>query len=418
MSWRSIVRTSSALRAAPVLIVWILMYSGKLTGSITDGYWPSVTAQSTFLLNFIAPAVAACGAWEALKVRQSAVLNTAPVRSRTTIALWALAPVLVLGTVCVLLGLALFTPQASGLPGWSTVLILGVELLVVLAHAAIGYAIGLALPRLLGVPTALVASFLWMAYPSTLDVFWVRQLNGRNLTECCALDEVPATRAVGAAALAVFGLIAAAWLWTQLRGTRRLTAVVALAATTAVGAWIAAPLGYSAAQARPTGEQTCTTTTPRVCLWPEQHSGVAQITEWATKAEQHLKAVGITQSAPVSPLSARPGQDEIQSLVALRAMPTRPPQCASEINAQWQGFQAIGPLASWLKLTAGVTARSVEARYREPEVRLARQVMTLPQQEQLAWFHRNTTALTGCDAKPDLDPSHYRQTVASPKAAQ
>ncbi|MFF4922500.1 hypothetical protein ACFY4B_18135 [Kitasatospora sp. NPDC001261] len=412
MPWRSIIRISSAVRAVPVVLVWIAMYSGKMTGWITDGYWPSVTAQSSFLLNFTAPAVAACGAWEGLRVRQSAVLGTAPTRSATAIALPLLAPTLALGTVSVLAALALFVPQAGGIPGWSVPVIILLELLVVLAHTVAGYVLGQMLPRLLAVPLTLIASFLWMAYPSTLDAFWVRQLNGRNLTECCALDQVPATRAVLAPAVVAVGMVGAAWIWTRLRGNNRITAILALAATTAAGAWIAAPLGYRAAQARPQSEQTCTTTAPRVCLWPEQEADAARITDWALEAQQRLNAAGLTQTATVSPLSARPGKDEVQSLVALGYLPNGAPDCAKEPFARWPGSEAVAPLSSWLKLTAGVTPRTVEGRYRPQEVQLARQVMALPQAEQLTWFRKNADTVGRCDVKPVLDPAQYHQPGA------
>ncbi|MFD5918194.1 hypothetical protein ACFVYP_14790 [Kitasatospora sp. NPDC058201] len=412
MPWRSIFRISSAVRAMPVLLVWIAMYSSDMTGWITDGYWPSVVAQSSFLLNFTAPAVAACGAWEGLKVRQSAVLGMAPARSTAAIALSVLAPALALGTVSVLVALALFVPQASGVPGWSTPVVILLELLVVLAHTAVGYVLGHVLPRLLAVPLALIASFLWMAYPSALDAFWVRQLNGRNLTECCALDQLPATRAVLAPAVVAVGMAAAAWIWTTLRGNNRLSAVLALAATVAAGAWIAAPLGYRAAQARPESEQTCTTTAPRVCLWPEQRAAATRITDWAVEADRHLHAVGLSQPLTVSPFSARPGKDEVQSLVALGYIPDRAPDCAKEPFARWPGAEAVSPLSSWLKLTAGVTPTTVEGRYRPQEVQIARQVMTLPHAEQLAWFQKNADTLARCDVKPVLDPAQYHQSGA------
>lgn len=413
MPWRTLIRTSSALRAAPVLFVWLVMYSGNMTGWITEGYWPSVASQSTFLLNFTAPAVAACGAWEALKVRRSAVLNTAPARSSTMIALAALAPALALGAVSVLLALAMFVPQAGGFPGWSLPVILLLELLVVLAHASVGYVLGLALPRLLAVPLTLIASFVWMAYPSALDIFWVRQLNGRNLTECCALDQVPATRAVCAAAVATLGMIAAAWLWNGLRAPLRLTAFVALAATVAAGAWIAEPLDFRAAQPRSASEQTCTEGTPQVCLWPEQRSEASDVTGWASEAQQRLNAVGVTQLAPVKPLSDKPTREDIQSLVALGSIPNHAPPCASERGARWSGIEAVGPLSAWLKLTAGVAPRAVETRYGRPAVQLAGRVMTLTTEEQHAWFQRNASTLTGCDTKPDLDPSHFHQTAGA-----
>ncbi|WP_234328533.1 MULTISPECIES: hypothetical protein, partial [unclassified Streptomyces] len=64
-------------------------------------------------------------------------------------------------------------PQAAGSPNWTTVAILALELLVVAAHIVVGYVLGLTLPRLLAVPVALVGSFVWMAYPAAMNVFWV-----------------------------------------------------------------------------------------------------------------------------------------------------------------------------------------------------------------------------------------------------
>ncbi|MGW4651236.1 DUF7224 domain-containing protein [Kitasatospora sp. NPDC004289] len=400
-----------------MLYVWIAMYSSNVTGWVTDGYWPSVTAQSTFLLNFTAPAIAACGAWEALKVRRSGVLDAAPARSATTIALSALALVLAVGTGAVLLALILLIPQAGGIPGWSTGVILATELLVVLGHATVGYALGFLLPRMLAVPTALVASFLWMAYPATLDTFWVRQLNGRNLTECCALDEVPSLRAVASILLAELGLVAAGWIWVRLRGNLRYTAVLVLATAVLLGALVADPLGYRAAVARPLAEQSCIDGSPRVCLWPEQKPEATRITAWSAKAGEQLRAAGLTPSDTVTPFTVRPTEDEVRSLVATALVPKGPPQCAMERGAPWPGAKAAGPVAAWVKLKAGASARSVEGRYGPDVMALVHEIMALPQPDQLAWFQKNMAALTRCDSEPSLGAGQFNRLAPATAGA-
>ncbi|KOT99945.1 hypothetical protein ADK87_13600, partial [Streptomyces sp. NRRL F-4711] len=88
---------------------------------------------------------------------------------------------------------------------------------------------------------ALVGSFVWMAYPAAMNVFWVRQLNGTNLAECCQLDQVAAPRSIVAPTLASIGLLAAAWLVT-VRGRRlRPLAPVVLTVAIAISAWIVHP---------------------------------------------------------------------------------------------------------------------------------------------------------------------------------
>ncbi|MFI5530189.1 hypothetical protein ACIA8O_16750 [Kitasatospora sp. NPDC051853] len=403
MPWHTLFRTSAALRCAPVLYAWIAMYSSELTGWVTEGYWPSAAAQSAFLLNFTVPAVAACGAWEALKVRRSGVLGAAPSRSATTIALSALAPVLAMGAGAVLLALALLAPRADGLPGRSTALILATELLVVLAHAVAGYVLGSALPRMLAVPLALIGGFVWMAYPASLNTFWVRQLNGRNLSECCALDQVPSPRAVASVLLTVTGLVAAGWIRLRLRGHLRWSALPALAVAVLLGAWIAAPLGHQASTARPLSERSCTDGAPRICLWPEQRPETARITTWSVQAAERLRAAGLTPPATVTPLTVRPAEDEVRVLVATSLVPGRLPQCAHQRGARWPGAGAVAPLSVWLTLTAGATPGSVEGRYGRPAVARVSQIMTLPAADQLAWYERNMATLDRCDLEPVLE---------------
>ncbi|MDT3398111.1 hypothetical protein RKE29_15925 [Streptomyces sp. B1866] len=419
MRWRTALRVSIAPRIGLLLIPWLLAYRGKMTDWITDGYWESVTAQSTFLLGYTAPAVAACGAWEAVRVRQSQVLQRAPARSATAVALSALVPTFVLGGLSVLLAVALFAPQAMGYPGGPSPAVIGLALLVVVAHTAVGYAVGLTLPGILAVPTAMVGSFVWMAYPSAMEVFWVRQLNGHNLTECCALDEVVAPRSLLAPALVAVGMVAAAWIWTVRGRFSRpalLLAPAVLAAAVVAGAVVAEPLGYRAAVPRSTALRTCGDTVPRICLWPEQRRAAADITAWATQARQRLAAAGLRTPGSISVTSVSPTQDQVRSLLALSLVPNDIPPCAAD--TQWPGYAAVGPVSAWLSLTAGADPRAVAGRYPREEVRIAQQVLAAPRKAQLSWFLRNARTFGRCDQSPDLNPAHYQAAPAARRAVR
>ncbi|MFF0226632.1 hypothetical protein [Streptomyces sp. NPDC004629] len=265
--------------------------------------------------------------------------------------------------------------------------------------------IGLSLPRLLAVPVALVGSFVWMAYPAAMNVFWVRQLNGTNLAECCALDQVAAPRSILAPALVSIGLLLAARLVTVRQWGVRILAPVVLAVAVTVSAWIVHPLGYSAAEARSTALRTCSGTQPRVCLWPEQEHIAGDIIEWATDARTRLAALGVHTAPELSPWKPMPASDDIRSLVAQSALPQDVPACAT--SGEWPGSAASGPLTVWLTLTAGVNSQAIASRYMPEEVAVATRVLERPRQAQLAWFQQNARTVTRCDLTPVLDPSRF-----------
>lgn len=405
MPWITVLRVSVAPRIGILLGLWLVAYSGNVTRLVTSGYWESVAAQSASLLVWTAPAVAACGAWEGLRVRQSRALRGAPARTFIGVSFAALTPTVVVGVLAMALSLGLLLPQASGGPNLTTAAVLGMEMLVIAAHIAVGYVIGLGLPRVLAVPVALAGSFVWMAYPAAMNVFWVRQLNGTNLAECCALDQVAAPRSILAPALVSIGLLLAARLVVLRQWGPRILAPVVLVAAVSVSAWIVHPLGYDASEPRPTALRTCSDTQPRVCLWPEQHGAAKDVVTWATDAHTRLAALGVTTAAELSPGSTTPTAQQIRSLVATSALPQDIPECAK--HGQWPGNRAFGPLTVWLTITAGEDAQVVTSGYAPDEAAVATRVLELPRQDQLAWFRENARTLTRCDLRPVLDPKRF-----------
>ncbi|MFD8479993.1 hypothetical protein [Kitasatospora sp. NPDC059673] len=406
MRWSTLLRTSIALRVAPALLIWVVAYVGNVNAWVVQGYWESVTAQSSFLLGFTAPACAACAAWEGTRVRASRVLDGAPVRSAAAIAAWRMLPVLAMGLIAVLLPLALLAPEAAGSPGGPTLSILGSELLVVAAHTALGYAAGHSLPTLLAVPLVTVTSFVWMAYPASLNTLWVRQLNGHNFSECCALDQQVSYRALAAAGLVALGVIAGALLW--LAGTAwllRTASALAVAAALTAGSLVAMPLGYQASVARDESLLRCDSGRPQLCLWPEQREAGADIRAWADQAHAQLAAAGVQGSGRLTLLSARPSRGEVVNAVARSAVTHTVPDCAR--GGAWPGSRAVGPVNAWLTVSAGGALKDLKGKLRPDDAQLVSRVVAAPAEAQLAWFQRNAETLTSCDRTPDLDPGHY-----------
>ncbi|MFV2118344.1 hypothetical protein ACE14D_07815 [Streptomyces sp. Act-28] len=308
--------------------------------------------------------------------------------------------------MAVLLPRGLLLPYTQGLPGGTSIGMIGMELLVVVAHTGMGYAAGLTLPRLLAMPVALLGSGLWMAYPATLDTFWVRQLNGRNLIQCCALDQTVDSRAVVTPVLVAIGLIAAVLIFMQVRrAAGRILASIVIALTMTAGTLMAMPLGYQSAVARDTSALSCDDGKPVVCLWPEQLEEGKNIRLWASEAAQQLTAAGVIVAPRITMLSSRPGRDETIAVVAISAIPLQPPRCAE--TGPWPGNVAQGPLMAWLMLTAGTDEGFVQGSYTVEDNRTARQVRKLPTPDQRRWFNHNAATLKNCIQQPDLDPAGF-----------
>ncbi|MFE6714154.1 hypothetical protein [Streptomyces sp. NPDC057695] len=403
MRLMTLLRTSSAARAAILLIPWLVSYSAQISQWVTTGYWESVAAQSSFLLGFTVPACAACAAWEGARIRRSGILASTPVRSPLAIALSVVIPVLVLGLIAVLLPLLMLLPYAQGIPGGATFAIVGLELLLVTAHSFLGYAAGFVLPRLLAAPAVLMATWLWMAYPAALEPFWLRQLNGHNLNECCSLDQVVADRAVVAPALVAGGLLLAALIW--IRGRRfaaRALAPVVVALGLTAGAVIGMPLGYKAGSPRAASELTCDSGTPAICLWPEQMQEATAIRSLSSRAAERLAQLDVPVAPQLTMPSVQPRADQIIASVALSAIPGAPPRCAE--SGPWPGNVAQGPLMAWLVQTAGADARFVQGSYTSEDVRTVEQVRSLPEADQTRWFRTNAATLKNCVERPALNP--------------
>ncbi|MCM2412590.1 hypothetical protein [Streptomyces sp. RKAG290] len=411
-------RTSSALWAAPLVLV-LVWYVSSASGSGHLAYWGRNTPIVAYCLPFYAPAVAACAAWEAGRLRRAGVSRLGPVRNRYAIALRALVPVLALGVAAIAASLLAMRIKSGPAHDWPHLGVLGMCALLVVVHAMFGYAAGNVLPRLLAPPLVLIADYLALVLPKTVtDPMWLRELTGMldpphgDLTTTVNPSALvaPALVAVGFA-LAV--LIAAEL--TRVRGSRLLGALVStgacvsclavftVAAVSPVRAWEGDPPPWPR-----TDPPVCTGAAPRICVPEEAGGELDRLARTAHSVLPRLAAAGAGRPERLAAVSeavhleqgtwrvyAEPDMAEVQVKATLAVSPlTALPSCPP-------GSGDTGTLAAWLMLKAGIKADDVEQLLGNAVFgTLEARVLKLPESDQRAWFTRNMKLLDACKPTP------------------
>ncbi|MFE5853429.1 hypothetical protein ACFQ61_09445 [Streptomyces sp. NPDC056500] len=405
MPWLSLLRMSPAAWGAIPACAWMWYFAQQPDFHVTEGYWEAAIAQTTLIGMIPASLCAATGTWEAIRLKRSGLVDNGggtSARSCLTVALAQLRITWYVSALFVLWALICVTRWASGAPGLPDLRVVALLSLMLFTYALAGYAIGWLFPGLLAVPATAVVTYLWLAYPAALEPLWLRQLNGTNLSECCAYDQNLASRPLIVPAVVLLGLIGFALLAITARSRRgRLMSILPLTAAAAIAIPLAIPLGLSPSEKRDTSALRCTDGDIRVCLWPEQSNQAERIQTWAREGAARLSGAGVTPPAAYTPALSRPSKaDVLRSLVSM-VMPATFPRCEN-----WAGRSAYFPVGAWLELTAGAPRAEVAKRMGDggKTIALIDRVRTLPAKDQLNWYQTNRSALTDCDRRPKLEP--------------
>lgn len=396
----------------PVMVVLTVAYARVSSSAfLTAGSWLAVTARTGELLFIIGPLCALSGAWEGARWRRSGWDSWGVVRGGVVRHAQALWPTLVLGAIGLAAALAALSPAAIGAPGLPDARLLGIYLLVTVAHASVGYLLGCSLHPALSVPVAPILSYLWLAYSGAISVIWPRHLAGMYLADCCAIDQVPALRALLAVPLAAGAVIGACLL---LSGVRRVVAVSGwLATTAAMGAavMLVLPLGPEPVEPRH-GRLDCAGTRPVVCLWPEQAVDGDRIRATLRTGYASLSSAGLTLPGLLTaeepagsdrllvPAAVSLSRDELLTYLGAGILPDLTPDCGADRLASDAAVR--DQLVGWLAVTAGADLRSLSGRLAPEDLRLVRQVRRLPATAQLRWFRASQRAVEECRARPDV----------------
>ncbi|MFG2228289.1 hypothetical protein [Streptomyces sp. NPDC048644] len=156
-------------------------------------------------------------AWESGTLRQAGVWEMSTTRSRFQIAAQSLVPVVLLAWAMLIVPVGTALLMEGVWPTWLSLRPLMMGLITIVSHAAIGFAVGRWVPKVVSAPLLAVATWVAVAFTVTVDAPWLRHVSG-EFPEQLMFGEAasfaalwPHVAMTGSIALAV------ALLWTPTR---------------------------------------------------------------------------------------------------------------------------------------------------------------------------------------------------------
>lgn len=296
-------------------------------------------------------------------------------------------------------GMALSAPLSAGVPAgelWGSYVILGTITMV--AGTALGHWAGLLLAGPAAPAVSAVAIFIVLGVIPSDSPYNFTVISGSP--EFRLNPSALAIRAVIAGALV---LIAVSWPRTRVRWGYLAVApsvgiTAAVLAATAMG-----PVGFPQITRPPGQSPLCSTTSPQVCLWPENRAYLAQTAQTAQKVAAAADGVltlptrfyesGLRHTPEGQPpgFSLRAGTYGIVGDMVNEMLP-RPPACDRAFTDQQISQYATSHenLSTWLFIRATGEPATLDDTSEEI-VRVLKQ----PEPEQTAWARAQVTALKG-----------------------
>lgn len=423
MPIRTILRTNAGVWLTLPLILLAVAYIANFTRS-GDPYPVALTAAGLAALGFVVPICAALGAWEGGRLRRGGTWDLPAVRNRYVIVGWALGPVVAAGCLSVLAGV-LTSTLASGVtvPDWRPLVI---AFVVVLAHSAAGFAIGIFVPTALAVSVSLLGSFIWMVFLRGLDPMWLRYLNGGALELCCGISEDLAPSAVAGPLVVAIGLLVAAGLMLAggRAGTgRRALALAPVPLALAIGSGLVSGLAAYPTVPRDDRELVCLDQEQvSVCIWPEHEARGEEVANLAATAATGWRAAGVPAPTHFTEAQDAVAPDALVFRFALRSSPgviqmdfayaMLPPWPACADYGPYPGFDAFEYVHAWYALHGGLSRSDLPSFYAESRIpgrpsviEQLDQVLAQPLEAQRRWLAANVAALQSCELAPQLSLS-------------
>lgn len=389
----------------PTLVVSWVMTEDR-TRFAVEGYGAAAANSALEALFVPAAACAGCAAWEAWRLRRAGIWRLPHGRGRYAVAANALAPVALLGAAGLLTSLASAWVELRAVPDLAGVPMLLTGVLVLVSHSAVGFLLGSLLPGLLSAPLMLLASYLWMGMPATMEPP-LRYLNGLP-TGSVQVTETFAVGSWAAPGLLALGLVAGtmAAVAPLLRQVAvRVLAAAGCVTAAALGAYaIVADWEYEPRTVPRAFTPVCAGEAPAVCVPPEYRAALPGAREAADEVIPLLAAAGFTVPERIVMQSDRAPLPENSWLfysdptltagqhresIAFSPLPWHPP-CSFATTTDWD---LESTARAWLWLTAG----EPETFNRHDEhLRAAEEIRALPVAEQQEWFRSIEEPLTVC----------------------
>jgi len=376
----------------------------------------------------IAPAIAGLVAWEASRGRRSGFyeLEASTARSALLVGARVIGVGAALGIVVYVAAAALVAFRFS-LYGSPQLAVIALGALVIIAWAALGYAIGLWVPHPATAPIVAVASYLFLVVDSSHSLAWTSLVAGVD-QECCGLNVQPRTGALAGQALVLTGLIGFGLLLIAARRWRsrarhhgggqslRTTGAIALVGVLMAGGVgeLRAGNGALLVSSPPPSHYPCARARGlTVCVWPAERPQLRlaiQAGELAFARLEGLPGIPRTlyaqgllppqRSDRIGTFSLPLGPASVQSLAVsmVGGLAGAVPSCAKRLpggGASWPGDQVLAELQGWL-IHQVEPDTTVEALVPPPAQPGLSSLLQAPKARQRAWAAEALRAQHDC----------------------
>ncbi|MEV5150171.1 hypothetical protein AB0L14_38985 [Streptomyces sp. NPDC052727] len=398
--WHQLRRSAAPWVALPAaLFVYLYMQSAVSTA---PSHYGIESGESTiYALATIAPAVAACAAWDSGRMRPVRHMLTTSSRSRWSLLLFVGSPIAALEAALLVLAVVLARINTGVFPsgaGWTA---LAHMITVPAEWAVIGWYVGGRLHRSIAAPASAALCWTWLTMPHAMSNAWLRHLGG-FIDGTSTITDVHRPEIYFVPWIFTGCLIAVTWLLTRT-GSRRVflsagagvAAAALLAGYVAVSGW-----RYGNPETVRAVHPVCAGTAPQICVPPEYRSYIPQIRHSTQGPLSALAAAGVTQPKRMEILSpsAKPApgvwrlhwslppvhqQAEYHTAADIMAV------SAVEGTAAQHGKQSCGgPSAPELVWATAVAGNKDEVRKEtDPQLwSLVGPVLDKPVKQQSAWF--------------------------------
>ncbi len=376
----------------------------------------------------IAPAIAGLVAWEASRGRRSGFyeLEASTARSALLVGARVIGVGAALGIV-VYVAAAVLVALGFSLYGSPQLAVIALGALVIIAWAALGYAIGLWVPHPATAPIVALASYLFLVVDSSHSLAWTSLLAGVD-QGCCGLNVAPRTGALAGQALVLTGLIGVGLLLIAGRRwqsrARRPGGGLTLRSVGAIGL-VAALIAGGVGELR-TGNGALLVSSPppshypcaraeglTVCVWPAERPQLGLATRAAALAfaplqglpdvPHRLYAQGLLppqRAERTGTFSLPLGRVSAQSLAVsmVGGLAGAVPSCAKRLpggGASWPGAQVLAELQGWLihQVEPDTTVQALVPPPVQPELS---SLLQAPSARQRAWAAQALRAQHDC----------------------
>ncbi|MFC8142241.1 hypothetical protein ACFUKV_10785 [Streptomyces paradoxus] len=303
----TLIRSSSALRVAPVALLLVFAYYATDLGDDLriDPLGYSATVVDAVLRNLLPVAFAVASglaAWEARKLGASGIWRLGAVRSRYTIAAQHLSPVVALAWLLLILPTLCALVQEQVAPDLPGLTLLAFGLVLCVAHGIVGFAVGATVRHIAVVPIIAVTDFLVVGWSTGLETPWPRHLTGLFAGKMM-FGELPTAAALAAPLLLAVGCaVAMVLLWAPVSRWLRGAVAGALVFACAFGSFsLVSNWSYIGPRSTGHGSIACAGESPRICLPEARAEHISALSEEAAATLAILRRAGL----PAEPTSIR-----------------------------------------------------------------------------------------------------------------